>query len=669
MTIGMGSLWADSLVLVNSQSGQGANDTISWATLGGDQKILPATFAVKSAGGASDTVTLAGANSVVSIVCSTSPSNCSWTGGTSGTNRFTAGNSLIWTSDAGNGGNGPLKLAFAAPLSGAGALIQANIPGQFTAKIEAFNGATSLGSFTVPSDASGDPVYIGLKDQTGANISSVVFSLTACAATCTDFGIDTPNLNVGVTQSPTTTTVASSLNPSTFGAAVTFTATVTSSGGTPTGTVTFKDGATTLGTGTLSSGKATFKTSTLTVASHSITAVYGGSSSFKTSTSPALTQTVKQAASSTAVASSLNPSTFGAAVTFTATVTSSGGTPTGTVTFKNGTAALGTGTLSSGKATFKTSTLTVGSHSITAVYGGSTNFITSTSPALTQTVKQATSSTAVSSSLNPSTFGAAVTFTATVTSSGGTPTGTVTFKNGTATLGTGTLSSGKATFKTSTLTLGSHSITAVYGGSTNFITSTSPALTQTVKQATSSTAVASSLNPSTFGAAVTFTATVTSSGGVPTGTVTFKNGTATLGTGTLSSGKATFKTSTLTLGGHSITAVYGGSTNFITSTSPALTQTVKQATSSTKVASSLNPSTFGTAVTFTATVTSSGGTPTGTVTFKNGTATLGTGTLSGGKATFKTSTLAKGSHSITAAYGGSTNFVASTSPALSQTVN
>jgi hypothetical protein len=184
-----------------------------------------------------------------------------------------------------------------------------------------------------------------------------------------------------------------------------------------------------------------------------------------------------------------------------------------------------------------------------------------------------------------------------------------------------------------------------------------------------STTLASSLNPSTFGQSVTFTATVTATSGTPTGTVTFKDGTTTLGTGTLSGGKATFTTSTLAAGSHSITGVYGGDTNFAGSSSPAITQTVNRATSSTSLASSLNPSTFGAAVTFTATVTSTGGTPTGTVTFKDGTTTLGTGTLSGGKATFTTSTLAKGSHSIVAVYSGSVNYLGSTSPTLTQTVN
>ena len=101
------------------------------------------------------------------------------------------------------------------------------------------------------------------------------------------------------------------------------------------------------------------------------------------------TLTRRLPAASTSVVSSLNPSKFDASVQFTATVTSSGGTPAGAVTFKDGSTTLGTGTLSSrGKATFTTSALSAGSHSITAVYGGSTNFIGSTSATLTQTVER-----------------------------------------------------------------------------------------------------------------------------------------------------------------------------------------------------------------------------------------------------------------------------------------
>src|SRR5207248_172253 len=127
----------------------------------------------------------------------------------------------------------------------------------------------------------------------------------------------------------TTTTLASSQNPSVFGQSVTFTATVAPvapGNTTPTGTVTFKDGATAIGTGTLAPGTgatatATFTTATLAVGSHSITAVYGGDATHTTSTSPILTQVVNKASTATTVTSSLNPSLFNQSVTFTATVT------------------------------------------------------------------------------------------------------------------------------------------------------------------------------------------------------------------------------------------------------------------------------------------------------------------------------------------------------------
>jgi hypothetical protein len=130
-----------------------------------------------------------------------------------------------------------------------------------------------------------------------------------------------------------------------------------------------------------------------------------------------------------------------------------------------------------------TSTLAVGARSITAVYGGSANFKTSTSPVLTLTVNQDSTTSKVTSSRNPSTHNRSVTFTATVVANApgkATPTGTVTFKDGSTTLGSGSLSSGKATYSTSRLSTGTHQITVVYGGSSSFLTSTSPVLVQTV---------------------------------------------------------------------------------------------------------------------------------------------------------------------------------------------
>lgn len=188
------AVWADTLNSVTSLSAQVANDFVRWSQLGPDATLLGVSFSAPSAGLLPVTVTLVGANSVVSVVCVASP--CSWTG-----SGFTAADSLLWTSDAGNSGNGPVALTFTSPITGAGAMIQANAPGQFTAQVQAFNGATLLGAFTALSDTNGDATYIGIQDQSGANITKVVFSLTACgpldSSSCTDFAIDTVNLNAG----------------------------------------------------------------------------------------------------------------------------------------------------------------------------------------------------------------------------------------------------------------------------------------------------------------------------------------------------------------------------------------------------------------------------------------------------------------------------------------
>lgn len=190
-------------------------------------------------------------------------------------------------------------------------------------------------------------------------------------------------------------------------------------------------------------------------------------------------------ATTTALTSSANPSVFGQPVTFTATVSpaSGSGTPTGTVSFNDGAVTLATGMLSGGLASFITTSLSVGSHSITAVYRGDSNFTGSTSAVLTQTVNKASTTTVLTSSPNPSTLNQSVTFTANVSviaPGSGTPIGTVTFRDGSTALATVTLSSaGTATFSTSALTVNSHSITAVYSGDGHF-NGSSGSLTQQV---------------------------------------------------------------------------------------------------------------------------------------------------------------------------------------------
>ena len=425
-------------------------------------------------------------------------------------------------------------------------------------------------------------------------------------------------------------------------------------------------------------------------------AVYSGDANNNRATSACEPLTVQKASTTTIVASSVNPSVFGQSVIFTATVTvvsPGAGSPSGTVNFLDGATMIGSGTLSSTapfRATFTTSTLAVGAHSITASYAGNANFNGSTSAVLTQTANKAGTSTSVASSLNPSTFGQSVTFTATVTvvaPGAGSPSGTVTFLDGTTTLGTGTLSSGTATFTTSALAVGSHSITASYGGDASFNGSTSAVLTQTVNPVTGVT-IATTIRDSTnaavtsivLGATVHDSATLTGQTATAGGSVSYSF----WNTGTCSGTRTAAGTVTVTNGvvpnsntitptaasSFSFNATYSGDANNNRATSGCELLTVTRASTTTTVVSSANPSVFGQSVTFTATVTGSTtvATLTGTVTFLDGTTTLGTGTVSGGIATFATSTLAVGSHSITASYGGDTNFTGSTSVPLTQTV-
>ena len=193
-------------------------------------------------------------------------------------------------------------------------------------------------------------------------------------------------------------------------------------------------------------------------------------------------QAVTLLASATALVSSLNPANVGQSVTFTANVTGGGGTPTGTVTFMDGAATLGTGTLNgAGLATFTTSALAVGTHPVTAVYGGDATYAGSTSGIVNQAISPLASATALVSSLNPANVGQSVTFTANVTGSGGTPTGNVTFMDGAATLGTGTLNgAGLATFTTSAIAVGTHPVAAVYGGDATYAGSTSGLVNQMI---------------------------------------------------------------------------------------------------------------------------------------------------------------------------------------------
>jgi hypothetical protein len=511
-------------------------------------------------------------------------------------------------------------------LPGSSVTFTDTLPSNVTGTVTFTSGATTLGT---------SPVSNGVATLTTSTLPLGSDLITATYSGDADFNSSVATMTQTVAKTTPTLTVSTS-GPSVFGSSVTITASVPTG---PTGTITITSGGVTLGSGTITSsnGTVTITTTALPVGSDTITATYGGDATNNSATGTT-TQTVTKASPAETLASSLNPSTFGQSVTFTATLPTN---TTGTVTFTNGATVLGTSTVTNGVATVTSSTLPAGSDTITAAYSGDANNSTATA-SVVQTVNKQTPPVTVTTS-GPSTFGNPVTIT--VTLPVGT-TGTVTVTSGGQTLGSGPVNSttGTVTVTTSTLPVGSDPITASYGGDSNNNPATG-STTQTVGKATPTVTLTSSANPSTPGQAVTFTATLPA--GV-TGTVTFTSGATALGTSTLTGGIATATTSSLPVGSDPITATYNGDGNNNSATGT-LTQTVAKATPVVTLVSSVNPSTPGQSVTFTATLPSG---VTGTVTFTSGATTLGTSTLAGGTATATTTSLPAGNDVITATYNG-----------------
>ena len=191
--------------------------------------------------------------------------------------------------------------------------------------------------------------------------------------------------------------------------------------------------------------------------------------------------------------------------------------------------------------------------------------------------------------------------------------------------------------------------------------------------APTTTGLNASTQSPTLGGAITLTATVNKGAGstTPGGTVNFKQGTAVLGSATLdNTATATLQTTSLTPGPHNITALYFGDATYAGSTSAATVVTVITPTTTSLNGNPANPGIGGT-VTLIAAINKAPGlaTPTGTVTFNEGTTTLGSGTVNAAAtATMQISTLASGQHSITAAYSGDSLYLPSTSAAFVVTV-
>ncbi|MBB5342359.1 beta strand repeat-containing protein [Tunturibacter empetritectus] len=374
---------------------------------------------------------------------------------------------------------------------------------------------------------------------------------------------------------------------------------------------------------------------------HQVDASYSGDSIYVGSVSATVPLTAAPVNTTLALTASATSAILpGQAIVLTAVLSPyTVGPPTTTtnnepIKFFTGTTLLGSGSLVNGVATLTTTTLPVGADALTAVFAGDSNYNPSNSNTVTATV----SNVLLSSSLNPSIYLQSVTFTGTVATG---KTGTITFFDGTTSIGSGIISGTTATFTTSSLSVGAHNITAQYGSNK------SPVLVQVVNKATPTVSVVTS-GPSTYGDTVTITASVPTDA---TGTIVFTSGTLSLGSGAITGGTVAVTTTLLSPPSDLITATYSGDGNY-NSAVGTTTQTVTKDSITSTLTSSVNPSLPGGAVTFTDTLSAN---LAGTVSFASGSTLLGSSTLANGVATFTTSTLPLGNNVIIATYGGDGN--------------
>lgn len=265
---------------------------------------------------------------------------------------------------------------------------------EFTATINWGDGtAVSVGTISQPGGVGTQFLVAGSHTYAAPGTYTVTVIVTPSGATAAS------GTNTATVIAATTTTVASSASTTYSASAqsVPLTATVTSSSGAVNeGTVTFEvlQGSTQVGSAVSSSvvngaaGVSFTLPAAASVGTYTIQASYSDTGgSFAASSDSTHSLTVVLAATSTSVTSSANPVLLQNQITLTATVASAAGTPSGTVTFLNGTTPLGTGTLTGGIATLITSSLPAGAQSITALYGGNADFSSSTSSVLTQVVQ------------------------------------------------------------------------------------------------------------------------------------------------------------------------------------------------------------------------------------------------------------------------------------------
>ncbi|MCL2465615.1 MAG: Ig-like domain-containing protein, partial [Micrococcales bacterium] len=572
-----------------------------------------------------------------------------------------------------------------------GAHVAASDGGHPTGSVTFAEGATTIG--TVPVDGSGDASL----DVSSLSVGS--HSIVAKYSGDDDYNATASAPGTAtVGKASTTVTLSGPTGDTVSGQAVDLTASVAPSGagsGTPTGSVQLKVDGNALGDPVqLQGGVATFPTLTsLLAGDHTIAASYTGDDGFSGS-SDSLTQHVTKADTLVTVTTSPSPSAENQNVVITADVAPvapGSGSPTGTVSFTADGDPIGAGTLHAAtgggsQATLDMADLPAGSHTIKASYAGDSAYAGGDSDGVSQTViagaARVPTTTSLTSSTDPSTYGQLITFKAAVTSDdGSTPTGSVQFSVDGASFGDPVPVGADGVAESASLAspdAGDHTVIAAFVPDAAY-SSSGDTITQTVRDATAGVHLTSSKQHSDYGQSVGFTATVDSEQvgtGAPTGFVQFSVDGSPLGDAVALHGgsAASPSVSDLGPGAHTVTALYSGDADFAAQ-SDTLTQQVDQIATTTALSATPASSTYGDTVTLKATVTPAStafGLPAGTVRFVDGGTTLGTVPVAAGDsastATLSLSGLDAGSHSVEAVYAANGLFAGSTSSATTVTV-
>jgi hypothetical protein len=569
--------------------------------------------------------------------------------------------------------------------------------------VNAASGDFKLQSTSPAIDSGNNSVLQSITQLTGTQIAKD-FAGNPRVQDATDKGY--PIIDMGayeysgvVDASPTTVVLTSSAYTGNAGTGYTLTATLASALGSPTGNVAFFLDNKQIGTSTISNGVAKLTNFLITPGVHALYASYPGQGSFPPAFSVIIIVDISTYTTTLTLTSSPNPSLLNQPVTFTVTAAAADKSIPTPITLTDTTTNTPLATLtpnSTGAATFTTSTLSLGAHGIEAAYAGTSTYASS-SAFLTQQVVGSTTTTTLTCNPSTITIGGTSLFSVMVTSSGGTPTGSITFTDNNSPLGQPTLTNGDATYTYTGQTTGTHGIIATYIPTGSFAASSS-SCSVTVNGLPTTTTVAVSPNPSTYGQPIIFSAHVAPAAPnktVPTGRLrfTFCRG-ATIDTTLDASGNSSVIQPyageiSEPVGSCSVTGQYFGDTTFAPSTSATAPYTIVPSPSTTTILSaSPNPAYFTQPVSFTVqiagipspTANPVTGQPippgtlqaTGTVSLYDGTVLVGSAQVvagpSGNQAVITTSTLSIGTHTITASYSDDPNLGNSVSAPVTEVI-